>query len=109
MSKVNAPHQAPASSGNGITTNADQSVTLSAMRSYICLQATWEIDALARALPDLVPHTEETIEARLVVRGIAARIMQLNEAVMGGLEDEILTVGRLHNAVTLKFMGATNV
>lgn len=109
MSKVNAPQQSPASLDNGMTINADESVTLSAARARICLQATWEIEALARALPDLVPHTEETIEARLVVRGIAARIMQLNEAVMGGINDEIETVNHLHSVVNLKSMEATNV
>lgn len=109
MSEVNAFQQSPAGLVNGMTIHADESVTLSAARALICLQATWEIDALARALPDLVPHTEETIEARLVVRGIAARIMQLNEAVMGGINDDAETVNRLHNAVNLKYMEATNV
>lgn len=108
MSKVNAIQQSPAGLVNGMAIHADESVTLSAARSLICLQATWEIDALARALPDLVPHTDG-IDARLVVRGIAARILQLNEAVMGGINDEIETVSRLYNAVNLKPMEATNV
>ena len=109
MAKENVPQQPTEKSSNGITKNADQSVTLSAARSHLCLEATWEIEALALALPDLIPDSDEASAVRLVVRGIAARIMQLNSAVMGGINDEHDTVKRLHHVVTLKFQEVAHV
>ena len=108
MAKANVPQQVSVKPDNGITKNEDHSVTLSSERSYLCLEATWEIDALARALPDLIPDTEENMATRLVVRGFAARIAQLSDAVMGGINDQLEPTAKLQRIVTLKFPEAAN-
>lgn len=108
MSKVKASPKSAQSPGNGITINADLSVTLSAERAWLCVQAAQEIEALALVLPDLVPNTEEARSARLVVRGIAARILQLDEALMAGIDDEVTTEGEIHKTISLKFMEVCN-
>ena len=110
MAKVNVPQQPARNSDNGITKNADHSVQLSAARSSLCIDATWEIDALARMLPDIIPLTDETTTAMYFsVRGITARILQLNEVVMGALSDEIDTVERMHRVVNLKLPEVAHV
>jgi len=103
MAKANVSQATFTDRGNGLTVNPDGSVSLSALRSRLCLEATWEIESLALALPDLVPNTEENNAARHLVRGIAARIFELNAALMGGLNDELETVKSIHRAVTLKY------
>jgi hypothetical protein len=109
MAKVNVPQPLSANSVHGLTKNADHSVTLSAARSGLCLDATWEIEALALALPGLIPDTDENNAACLLVRGVAARIVQLNSAVMGGINDDLETVNRLHRVITLKFPEVAHV
>ncbi|MCW5643098.1 MAG: hypothetical protein KIT63_13450 [Rhodoferax sp.] len=54
-------------------------------RRMVMLQATWELTALAGTLPDVVAFTDS--QEHLVVRGIAARVRDLAEAVMAGLGD----------------------
>ena len=34
-------------------------VTMEEKRQFLCLEVAWEIDAMARVLPDLVPNTDE--------------------------------------------------
>jgi hypothetical protein len=70
-----------------LTTGENESVTLSSERQTVCLEAAWELDALAELLPTLVPNIEEAHGAYHVVRGISARIRQLACAVMSGLHD----------------------
>jgi hypothetical protein len=60
-------------------------VTLSERRMMACLEAAWEIDALARILPDQVPDIDECQGARLVVRGIAGRLLRLTSLLMSGI------------------------
>ena len=57
-----------------------------AARRAVCLDATYEIEALAALLPGLVPR--EVDGAYLVVRGIAARLAHLSGVVMSGLNDD---------------------
>ncbi len=66
----------------------------------LCLEATWEIDALVRLLPDLVPNIDVTTSAaQFAIRGIATRIVQLNNAVMSGLGDFAVDEGDLRKIV----------
>lgn len=58
---------------------------IDAARRDVMLEAAWELDALAMALPGLVAFTDS--QEHLVVRGIAARISTLANAVMAGLHD----------------------
>ena len=97
-------------SDNSLTPAEDGSTRLSAERLGICLESTWEIDALARALPGLIPITDTDSSAlHFAVRGIAARILQLNDAVMAGLWDDGHTLLNLQKTVTLKYPEATHV
>ncbi len=51
-----------------------------------CLEAAWEIEALALLLPE-VKLSEEPLAA-LQLRGLAARMVQLSGVVMAGLQSE---------------------
>lgn len=61
-------------------------ITLSHTRQRACLEAAWEIEALASLLPKL-DLTEQPVAA-LQLRGVAARLAQLAGVVMSGLDDE---------------------
>lgn len=79
-----------------------EAVTLSKSRHAVCLEAAWEIDALALALPGLVPIEVGAEDGtRLVVRGLAARLSQLANALQAGLFDEVVTVRELQRRVLL--------
>ena len=70
-------------------------------RLRMCLQAVWEIDALARALPTLVPGSDDDSSQHLVVRGVAARILRLSSYLMSGLDDENVSTEDIARVVTL--------
>lgn len=63
----------------------DTPITLSHTRRRACLEAAWEIEALASLLPK-IDLTEEPAAA-LQLRGLAARLAQLAGVVMSGLDD----------------------
>lgn len=70
--------------------------TINPARRQICLEAAWEIDALARVLPGLVPESEEHgLGPRLVFRGIAERLLSLAAVLAHGLEDERMSTDQL--------------
>ena len=52
-------------------------------RTRLLRDAVYEMDKLARMLPDMVPLDEE--QAHYAVRGIAGRILRLTHVLMGGL------------------------
>ena len=60
-------------------------VTLSKRRMDACLEAAWEINALARILPDQVPNIDECRGAHHVVRGISGRLLRLSSLLMSGI------------------------
>ena len=62
------------------------SLTLSQGRQRACLEAAWEIEALALLLPRL-DLSEEPVAA-LQLRGVAARLAELSRVVMTGLDDQ---------------------
>ena len=68
-----------------ISTPESGGVVLSKRRMDACLEAAWEIDALARILPDQVPNIEECHGAHHVVRGIAGRLLRLTSLLMSGI------------------------
>ena len=88
--------QKPALPKNTLTEHPDGSVTLSSERQLVCLQAAWELDALAEILPRIVPGS---ISAHLAVRGIAARIGALSQVVMLGLSDDLKPQAELERDV----------
>ena len=70
-------------------------------RQTLCLEAAWEIDALARLLPELVPITGENDGAHFVVRGVAGRLLRLSHVLMGALGDAMETTDELAQVISL--------
>lgn len=83
----------------------DTGVTLSEKRERICLEVAWELDALARLLPGLVPNIEEAHGAHHAVRGIAGRFLRLAEALMGAVQAPAYLDEHLEQIVSLKSPG----
>lgn len=81
------------------------SVTLSGKRHRVCLEVAWELDALARLLPDLVPNIEEAHGAHHAVRGIAGRFLRLAEALMGAMDSPAYLDEHLEQIIDLKCPG----
>lgn len=75
-------------------------VTLDGPRKMACLEAAWEIDALARILPGLLPDDEED-NGRLAVRGVAGRLLRLAFVVMNGIGDEMQPTEKLEKIISL--------
>lgn len=86
-------------SNNTLTAHQDGSATLSHDRLNACLEAAWELEALANVLPGLVPNVSEAHGAHHAVRGIADRIRRLSSVLMGGLSDDAETVQALERAL----------
>ena len=84
-----------------------ESITLTEARAHVLLQATWEIDALALAMPDLIEVTDDK-SSRLhhLVRGMAARIIQLNGAILSGIGDDLVPLKTIHKDVLLTYPDA---
>ncbi len=75
-------------------------VILSKARHLVCMEAVWEIEALAATLPTVTVNTDfESTQSGWVVRGIAGRIKELSNALGAGLHDEVVTTEDLQNTV----------
>lgn len=62
--------------------------TLNKARLLVCLEATWEIEAIALMLPDTVAISDEdSKQSQLRVRCMAGRLRELANALMVGLGD----------------------
>ena len=70
-------------------------------RLSVCLDAVYELDALARALPGLMP-IDERGQAHLVTRGIAARMLRLTKSLLDGLTDDSVPTAELSKVVLLE-------
>ena len=70
-------------------------------RLRLVREAAWEIDALARALPGLVPNTDETEGAHFVVRALAGRLLRLSHVLMGAADPAGETTEELAQVFTL--------
>lgn len=81
-----------------------KAVTLSEPRHAVCMQAVWELDALARLLPRVVTEDDMANDsmAFLHVRGVAGRMMRLSNALMAGLYDPVVGLLNLKNGYCLK-------
>lgn len=73
----------------------------------VCLEAAWELEALAFVLPTLVPNIDEGSGAYYAVRGIASRVLALSNMLMSALDDQVKTTRDLESIifVTSKFSG----
>lgn len=79
-----------------LTTHKDLSVTLTAERNQLCLEAAWELDALAELLPTVTTKDiPEATKTGYQVRAIADRIKTLASVLMSGLGDSIDTTDDL--------------
>ena len=77
----------------------DAPVTLSPARQRACLEAAWEIEALALLLPK-IDLTEQPVAA-LQLRGVAARVAELAGVVMSGLDDAMVGEQQLQRRLQL--------
>jgi len=66
----------------------DTPIALSPTRKRACLEAAWEIEALALLLPKI--DQSEAPVAALQLRGVTARLAQLAGVVMSGLDDAMV-------------------
>jgi hypothetical protein len=81
----------------------ENGVNLPHDRMMVCLEAAWEIDALARLLPEVVPRDEDG--AHLVARGIAGRMLRLTSALMSGLGEQTVKTDALDGIVYVRGAG----
>ncbi len=85
-----------------LTENKDGTVTLSKARQMVCLEASWELEALAFTLSGLVPNRDECSVSHFAVRGIAGRLLQLSEVLSSGLCDTVAKTNDLVRTVQVK-------
>jgi selenocysteine lyase/cysteine desulfurase len=83
-----------------------EAATLSKSRHAVCLEAVWEIEAMTVVLPGLVGvDASGNSMSHFVVRAVAARLNQLANALLAGLDDPAVTVRELHKTVLLDAEG----
>jgi len=102
LNEFKAAHPTSASADSGDSEPQSLFAEVNERRRMVCLEAAWEIDAIARILPGLVPNVdEEAYSTRLVVRSMAGRLLRLSNALMCALGDEVETTEHLERIVTL--------
>ena len=76
-----------------LTTSENGDVTLSKARHDVCFSAAAELDAIALMLPDAVEMSDElALASHMRVRCMAARVRELANALMAGLNDDAVPV-----------------
>lgn len=68
-------------------------------RRVACLEAAWEMDAIARALPGMVNRDEHF--GHLQVRAMAGRLLRLSSVIMSGLDDDVVDTEHLERIINL--------
>jgi hypothetical protein len=102
LTQFKEAHPTSPSADSGDSEPLSMLVSMNEQRQMVCLQAAWEIDAIARALPGLVPELEDDHQnPHLLVRAMAGRLLRLSKALMGALGDDVETTERLERIVTL--------
>jgi len=81
-----------------LTTDKNGAVTLGKARHLVALEATWEIAVLCDALVR-VELTDDDYAAKLLIRGLAARVQDLGSSIMYALDDNDCTTGKLSRSV----------
>jgi len=74
-------------------------------RITVCLEAAWEIDALARLLPSLLTRDDDDLAEFLQVRGVAARLRSISTVLMSACADEQETTESLRQRLGLHLEG----
>ncbi len=77
-------------------------------RQLVCLEAVWEIDALARTLPGMFPnpdnvedYADECMRTGYLLRAAAGRMLRLTSVLMSCLDDDVVSTADLMNVVHL--------
>jgi len=83
----------------------DDGPAMDKARRLVCLEAAWEIDALARLLPSIVPRIDDTLEEFLQVRGIAARLRSISTVLMSACSDDQEATENLRKKLGLHLEG----
>lgn len=83
-----------------LTTIENGAVILSKARHQVCMEAAWELEALAYVLPTVTANGDhEALMSGFVVRGIASRYVTLANVLMAALFDEAETTADLERSV----------
>ncbi|WP_397474217.1 hypothetical protein [Pusillimonas sp.] len=56
-------------------------------RKAICLEGVWELDKIARTLPDMVTLDEN--QEYFIVRAMAGRMLRLTSMLMSAISDDV--------------------
>ena len=92
----------PGSTAHSATGLHRMLVKMTEQRRMVCLEATWEIDAIARALPGLVQYdTVDDGHPHLLVRAMAGRLLRLSSVLMAALDDDAEETRELERVVRL--------
>ncbi|MBS0467107.1 MAG: hypothetical protein JSR14_07825 [Proteobacteria bacterium] len=84
-------------------TTEREGVTLTHARMIVCLEAAWEIDALARALPCMVERVDTADgQAHFLARGVAGRLLRLTSVLMSGLGESDVPTHKLESIINLE-------
>ena len=59
-------------------------------RKRVCLEASWELEALGKLLPAVLPSSVDMLSETMQVRCIAARLRTLASALMTALDDDMV-------------------
>ena len=80
----------------------DGLVRMDARRQMVALDASIELESLARLLPRLVSSDgDNSHEAHYAVRGVAGRVLRLSSVLMSALSDESETTAHLERVLNL--------
>lgn len=83
-----------------LTTAENGSVTLSKARHDVCMEAVWELEALAYVLPQITSNSDPAaLNSGFVVRGIAGRYVTLASVLLAALFDDAETTIELARRV----------
>ena len=75
-----------------LTIHDDDSVTLSEKRGHVCLEASWELEAMSELLTKVAMYGAlESNAAGYQVRCISSRLKVLASVMIFGLSDEQMT------------------
>lgn len=72
-------------------------------RNVMCLRAVWELDKIARLLPEQVGFDDSG--AHYAIRALAGRMLRLTSALMDALGETKPNDGRISHIVTLEGLG----
>jgi len=66
-------------------------------RKHLCLEGVWELEKIAKTLPDLVSMREDG--EHFIVRALAGRMLQLTGTLMSALDEDYITTKELERSV----------